>query len=144
MDTAQALVEKDSKSGAGLRATVHAMRLLVEGLAGGYFSVGPCFGNAKNIRYAPSYISGLPCGPEGIPYLPSQISQMLGNDSHGRAHPAVEVALYLLEMAEQGQLTQDDLERIYRGGTGLAVGPLLKRIRKLFKEGGVPREVIFC
>jgi hypothetical protein len=64
---------------------------------------------------------GLPAqGVKSKPYTARHLSTLLGNARNKRAHNVVRLALALLELKEQGEITDGDLEDIYADGAPIS------------------------
>ena len=117
--------------GISLRATCEAVRALIaaihEGRLEGY-PVPQCVRPDK-LRWTPSFIEGKgPALLDSRPYTVSHLSLLLGNATESpsgvRPHDIVRLAVLLLELQELGEITEDDLEKLFTGEIDLSMKSL--------------------
>jgi len=101
-------------SGRSIKATIEAVEALVSAIHTGRLPATKGSIPLQSLRWTPSYVMGRPAhNTESKPYTARHLSTLLGNANNERAHNIVRLALALLELKEQGEITVEDLEDIY-------------------------------
>ena len=127
--------------GSGLRAAVAALQNLVDAIHKGYLS-GSVAGNPATTRWTPSFVTGKgPTSANSKPYSALHLSEMLGNNRGSHSHPAVQMALDILELHELGELSREDMDSIYADADGLN-SQLLHKVLSLTKEAHFQQEAV--